>query len=138
MIKENGIVQALTWVKQFLLSSISIRKKHFQICLNGILNRTGKVKDENKFLVELIKNNEVIGMATNINYLLVDGDSEESKYIYVHPFSTPTILVKMKNIPCLILVNPNLDYNNSMLHRIEYNKYVELLNDMKSLKGISG
>lgn len=142
MIKEGGIVSALTWVLTMLKSSVSNRKKHFKIAMEGILHRdpSGKATEENTELVDFLLNDcEFVGFTPNISYIMANGSKEERESIWVHPFSVPATLFKVKGKPLLIVANANLDYNDTVLSKIEHNKYSkDLIKSLKNIRGITG
>jgi hypothetical protein len=119
-----------------MVSSVKKRLEWVKLVLNHIENfDKGKSKKEGEELIkELKKNYILIGFAPNITYVKHDGAKEDLKYQWVHPFGTPTLLYKHKKLPTLLLVNGNLDFNNSRLNKIDKNKSLEL----QSILGITG
>ena len=142
MLKEGGIVSALTWALTMLKSSARTRMKHFKIAIEGLLhrNKDGKITKENEEMVEYLLNDaEFIGFTPNISYIMPKGGKEELDNLWVHPFSVPTLLFKVKDKPLLIVANANLDYNDSVLSKIEHNKYSkQLISSLKNIRGITG
>ena len=147
MIKGNGVVQALSWAVTFVCMSAKRRAKDVQIAIRGFWNRVNYLANGgqiNPDMVECINtimdNSELVGIAPNVSYMMVKGSKEELECMWVHPFSVPTLLLKVKDAPILIMANANLDYNDSVLTKIEHNEYHEEL--MKTLKrytrGITG
>ena len=142
MIKEDGIVTALSWVRDMLTFSISARKKIRRLTLDGILKfKDGKETKEARELIEGFKNNsQFIGFATNISYIMENSKHEEElESIWVHALSQPSLLYKVKGLPVLIVTNPNIDYNNSVLNKIDGNEFnKELKKVLKNIRGING
>ena len=142
MIKEGGIVTALTWVRDLLSFPVSARKKVRRIILKGILNfKKGKPSQEaNEFIDGLKKNGQFIGFATNVSYVMEDSpNDEELNALWVHPFSEPTLLYKLKGLPVLIVTNPNIEYNDSVLNKIDNNNFnKELKKVLTNIRGING
>jgi hypothetical protein len=147
VLKKDGVVQALTWAITFLQMSVKRRMKDVETAISGYWNRINHLSEKkqiNKDMIECInaimENSELVGIAPQVSYMMVEGSKEELQSIWVHPFSVPTLLLKVKNAPMLIMVNANLDYNDSVLTKIEHNEYHDEL--MKTLKlytrGITG
>ena len=136
MERKNGIVTALSWVKNMVFSKVSHRKASREVALEGILHHVGgKPTKEMKQLVELLKSDEVelIGFIPSVSYIKENSSfKDELQAMFVHPFSSPTLLYKLKDKPVLLVVNGNLDFNNSVLCKISENKYNE---DIKNLEG---
>ena len=147
MLKSNGVVQALTWAITFLYMPAKRRAKDVEIAIKGFWNRMNRLeakKEINRDMVECIstimEKSELIGIAPNVSYMMVKGDQEELESMWVHAFSVPTLLLKVKDTPILIMANANLEFNDSVLTKIEHNEYHKEL--MKTLKrytrGITG
>lgn len=136
MEKKNGIVTALSWVKNMVFSKVSHRKESRKIALEGILHHVGgKPTKEMKELVELLSSDavEFIGFIPSVSYIKEKSSfKDELQAMFVHPFSSPTLLYKLKDSPVLLITNGNLDFNNSVLCKISENKYNE---DIKNLEG---
>lgn len=142
MIKENGIITALSWVKDLLLFSPSRRKKMRKLALESLKKfKQGKESDEGIELVRgLEEEAEFIGFVPNVSYVKeMAKDAEDLSSIFVHPFGSPTLLYKVKGKPILLLTNANLEYNKSKLEEIPHNKYQKkLMNVVKNTLGITG
>lgn len=142
MIKNDNVIAALTWVKQLITFPVSERKKLRKICLNGIkLFKKGKESDEGREAARFLKEDcEFIGYAVNISYVMENSKHEdELGCLWVHPFSGPTLLYKVKNAPMLVLSNENLNFNKSNLQYIEMNKYnKKLMSVLNNSRGIQG
>lgn len=142
MIKKDGIVESLSWVELLINLPSSTRKGIRKICLKGIkLFKRGEVSDQGDECVRFLKEDcKFIGYAVNICYVMESGSNkQEENSLWVHPFSVPTPLYKVKGSPLLVVGNENLEYNNSVLSKIPANKYnKELLNFIKGTKGIQG
>lgn len=147
MLKSHGVVQALTWAVTFLYMSVKRRSADVKTAIRGFWNRIERLtaeKEINQDMLECINtimdNSELVGIAPNVSYMMVKGDKEEMESMWVHAFSVPTLLLKVKGTPMLVMVNANLEYNDSVLTKIKHNEYHEEL--MKTLKrytrGITG
>lgn len=142
MIKSDGIVTALSWVKQIIKMPVRERKKLRKLCLKGIkLFKKGKESAEGDEVERFLKDDcEFIGFAVNISYVMENSKhDDELEALYVHPFSGPTLLYKVKNTPMLVVANENLNYNKSSLQNIEMNKYnKKLMSILRNSRGIQG
>jgi hypothetical protein len=142
MIKTDGIVTALSWVKQIITLPVKERKKLRKICLKGIkLFKKGKESSEGEEIERFLKEDcDFIGFAVNISYVMENSKyDDELSALYVHPFSAPTLLYKVKNAPMLVVSNENLNYNKSSLQNIEMNKYnKKLMSILRNSRGIQG
>jgi hypothetical protein len=142
MIKEDGIVTALSWVKDLLNFPVSARKKVRKMVLDGIKNfKKGKPSKEAEEFLELLKQEgQLVGFATNITYVMESAKyDDELESIWVHPLSEPSLLYKIKDMPILIVTNPNIEYNDSVLNKIEQNKYNKVLRKVVSnSRGLNG
>lgn len=142
MIKSDGIITALTWVKQLISVPITERKKLRKLCLKGIkLFKKGKATSDGEEAERFLREDcEFIGFAVNISYIMESSKhKDELGCLWVHPFSGPTLLYKVKNAPMLVVSNANLNYNKSSLENIDMNKYnKKLMSVLKNSKGIQG
>ena len=79
---------------------------------------------------------ELIGFVPDVTYIRAKSrDPEDLEVLWNHKFSIPTLLFHMKDSPFLLLVNPNVAYNDSKLLEIEENN--DLI-EIRDLKGIIG
>lgn len=142
MIKQNGIVSGLSWVLDLLQFPVPARRKVKKIALSGIrLFKKGKKSSEGEHVHQFLTEDcEFIGFALNMSYVMENSKyKDELNNVWVHPFSTPTLLYKVKGLPMLVVSNENLDYNNSALSMIESNKFNdELMRVLKNSRGIQG
>lgn len=100
--------------------------------------KKGKPSPEGEEYQKLLQSNkvELIGFVPNITYIRVNSsDKEDLEVLWDHRFSAPTLLFHLKDSPIMLLVNPNVDYNNSRLLEIGENS--DLI-EIRDLKGIIG
>ncbi|NDG27231.1 MAG: hypothetical protein EB120_08665 [Proteobacteria bacterium] len=100
--------------------------------------KKGKPTKEGQEFRDLIKSDkvELIGFVPNISYIRASSrDEDDLTVIWDHKFSAPTLLYYLKDSPIMLVVNPNMSYNNSKLVEIEENS--ELI-EIRDLKGIIG
>jgi len=142
MIRESGIVTALSWVSTMLGMTRANRKKVRKLVLDGILKfKGGKISKEGRQFVDYIQQEgEFVGFATNMTYIMENSKyDDEQESIWVHPLSEPSLLYKIKDMPILIVTNPNIEYNSSVLEKIEQNKFnKELMKIVKNSRGLNG
>jgi hypothetical protein len=133
----SEVITALTWAYQLTKSKIPDRKKVRHLVMNGIKNfKLGKPSKAGDDLVKSLKKDfEFIGFSPNIMYIKEDGPKKHTEVQWVHPFSVPTLLFKNKKLPYLVLVNPNLDFNDSRLRKIDQNLSLE---ELQGVLGITG
>jgi hypothetical protein len=100
--------------------------------------KKGMVSNEGIEAHKLItsKKVELVGFVPNISYIrATSSDPEDLDVIWDHRFSGPVLLYQLKDSPIMLLVNPNVAYNDSRLLEIDENS--ELL-EIRNLKGIIG
>ena len=103
-----------------------------------LLFKKGVPSKEGKEFQKLLRSNKVdlIGFVPNISYLRVNSrDAEDLEVIWDHRFSGPVALYHLKDSPIMLLVNPNVAYNDSRLLEIDENS--DLI-EIRDLKGIIG
>jgi predicted secreted acid phosphatase len=142
VIKDSGIVSGLSWVADILGFSVTNRKKVRRLVLEGILNfKRGKPsKEATDFVNYLKQEGQFVGFATNMTYVMENSKyADELESIWIHPLSEPSLLYKIKDMPILIVTNPNIEYNDSVLNKIEENKYNKILQKViKNSRGLNG
>jgi len=117
--------------------------KQRSIVLEAVLKavrifKKGKSSPEGVKYEKLLRSNKVdlIGFVPNITYIRVNSrDQEDLEVLWDHKFSGPTVLYHLKDSPFLILVNPNVAYNDSRLLEIDENSDLAAI---RNLKGIIG
>lgn len=100
--------------------------------------KKGKTSKEGEYFYNLITSDEVelVGFAPNITYIRANSsDKSDLEVLWDHRFSVPTLLFHLKDSPVMLLVNPNVNYNDSRLMEIEENS--DLI-EIRDLKGIIG
>jgi hypothetical protein len=100
--------------------------------------KKGKSSPEGEQFFKLITSNKVdlVGFVPSIVYIRVNSkDPEDLDVLWEHRFSAPTVLYQLKDSPIMLLVNPNVAYNNSKLLEIDENS--DLI-EIRDLKGIIG
>lgn len=142
MIKDGGVISGLSWVRDLLSFSVPHRKKVRRLIMDGILNfKKGKPSKEGTDFINYLKQEgQFVGFATNMTYVMENSKyDDELESIWVHPLSEPSLLYKIKDMPILIVTNPNIEYNDSVLNKIEQNKYNKLLHKViKNSRGLNG
>lgn len=100
--------------------------------------KKGKISEEGENFFKLINSDkvELVGFTPNITYIRANSkDKSDLDVIWDHRFSAPTLLFHLKDSPIMLLVNPNVNYNDSRLMEIDENSD---LMEIRDLKGIIG
>jgi len=100
--------------------------------------KKGELTKEGQGFYKLLKSSNVqlIGFVPDVTYIRAQSrDPEDLEVLWNHKFSVPTLLYHMKDSPFLLLVNPNVAYNDSKLLEIKEN--ADLI-EIRDLKGIIG
>jgi hypothetical protein len=129
----------LKWVKIIFLGNGRDRLKVVDDVISSVkLYKKGEVSEDGKKYHNLVssKHVELIGFTPNITYIRANSNDENDlDVLWDHRFSGPTLLFHLKDSPIMLLVNPNMTYNDSRLLEIEENSN---LVEIKDLKGIIG
>lgn len=140
----------LTWGTTVLNSDESVRKELISQVYDGIAHfKQGKASKEGEELVKHFKSDfHVVGISPAITYLMPKERGEGSlETFWEHPFSIPTVLLKHKKLPFLVLANGNLDYDDSRLIKMAKEGTVEVdevlegvyvFEKMDKIQGITG
>jgi hypothetical protein len=82
---------------------------------------------EARYLSDILQDSntwEIVGFAVNSQYIRLDHDNDEMlKYIFVHPWGTPPLVLAHKRLPIFVTVGPGLRWNDSILREISANGY---------------
>lgn len=132
------VVQSLAWVETMLGTPEATRLKWVATILRGIeTNAAAHVfpdaqgkgsakalkesKESLKALVKMIKSEEfeIMGFAPNVQYLRVKGPKSYLDSWWVHPFSSPTLVVKHRFLPAILLVGPSLQKDRSSIYEVD-------------------
>lgn len=123
--EEELVEHMLSWCDTVAKSSPNFRKKLVSKLLKGISEMDEELADElqsSRF--------QLIGICPNVSYYRIKGENMDAQF--VHPFGSPSLLYYMKDSPALIITNPSLRYNSSVLDEIKLNDYQDLV------EGITG
>lgn len=124
------------WANIFFCGTAKQRQAVVRAVIQAVgIFQKGVSSAKGKEAVELLTSNkvELIGVVPNINYMRVQSRCEEDlEVLWDHRFSVPTLLYRIKDSPFLLLVNPNVEYNESKLLEIDANA------DLKELRDIAG
>ena len=132
-------MDGLKWVDSVLAAPKSRRKKLSDSILNGLnffkarwsthKNPKDKVllskNKEAEKLANWLKSSDfqVVGFSPNIMYVKEDGPKSDLDVLWNHEFAIPALLLKHKDLPFLILTNPALRFNDSIIKEIDANQY---------------
>jgi len=79
---------------------------------------------------------ELVGFVPNISYIrATSSDPADLDVIWDHRFSGPVLLFQLKDSPIMLLVNPNVAYNDSRLLEIDENSDLVEIRDLKGIIG---
>lgn len=117
------VAQALSWVDTMLVTPQHERELWVEQIADGLKGNAAsftypnvdpkaikKTADDLAALVKTIfsKDFEIIGFVPNINYIRVHGSKSFLNAWWVHPFSSPTLAVKHKKLPVIMLVGASI------------------------------
>lgn len=108
----------LSWAVTILNSDERTRKILVKQVFESVAHyKQGELSPEGEELVADLKANyKVIGFTPSVTYLMNEERGEDSlNSFWEHPFSMPTLLLKHKTLPILVLTNGNIDFNDSRL-----------------------
>jgi hypothetical protein len=115
------------------------RMKIVQSVIDGVrIFKKGVPTKEGKEFADLLESDKVdlIGFVPDVTYIRATSrDPSDLEVLWNHKFSIPTLLYHLKGTPFLLLVNPNVAYNDSKLLEIKEN--ADLI-EIRDLKGIIG
>jgi hypothetical protein len=100
--------------------------------------KKGKVSKEGLEAHKLVTSDkvELIGFVPNISYIRAkSSDLSDLDVIWDHRFSGPVLLFQLKDSPIMLLVNPNVAYNDSRLLEIDENSDLVEIRDLKGIIG---
>jgi len=100
--------------------------------------KKGKPTKEGAEYQKLLMSNKVdlVGFVPNITYIRVNSPQKDDlEVLWDHRFSAPTLLYHLKDSPIMLLVNPNVAYNNSRLLEIDENSDLVEIRDLKGIIG---
>jgi hypothetical protein len=133
-----GVKSIPSWTKVLKNSTISDRKVAKNIAENAILKyNRGKVTQKGKELISFLDGNcEFLGFIPHVAYIKDQAKVKtELKSVWVHPFAQRTLLYKIKDSPCFVIVNSSIEFNDSALAKIEENCNIDDLNDIAGITG---
>jgi hypothetical protein len=116
---------SVPWFDQFLKLSDSKRRQ--------IIDRLkGQIKAKKPEAYNFIKNTDakLVGVMPQVSYALRDSKENDGDITWVHGFSMCTLLFWCEKGGFGFFINPNLDYNDTVLNKVEGNR-------KQSLKGFT-
>lgn len=140
----DGPMERLSWVKTMGASSSERKKEWIVKILESIISyredrsltykgkalKNNPTKKELVYLSDALQNKnewQMIGFSTNLQYVRVDHDEDEFlRYVYVHPWGTPPLLVKHTRLPLYGIAGAGIRWNDSVLREIKDNKMVDI------------
>jgi hypothetical protein len=130
----------IAWADYMLQISAKYRLKVMGAFYTAVRTfKNGETPTKEGIAIEkLLRSNkvDVIGFVQNVNYIRINSSHKEDlDVIWDHKFSVPSVLFQLKGTPIMLLVNPNVAYNDSRLLEIDENAELE---EIRNLKGIIG
>lgn len=129
------IQNVLSWSPMLTELSPKEREKLTDMIVTSIENfKQGETSKEGREAVKFLTEDCIyIGFTSQIQYVMEKSRGQGSlDYIWEHPFSIPSLLMKHKKYPILIIANGNLDFDDGRMQKSKYNK------DEEPFNGISG
>ena len=122
----------LPWVALMTKVPKSERLRWVRLVLDGIRSYRSKSEQKSTWLSDVLASGEfeTVGFAANVSYVKLDGNATEMSALYVHPWGTPTLLLKHKRLPVTIMASPSMRYDDSLL--------AEAGNKTPGVKGFTG
>lgn len=133
------VPQALKWVKTMLDTPQKEREGWVKMILSGIRSnpasyisptdkgdlkeKISRASKELNNLVDYITSTDfdIMGFAPNVSYIRVTGSKSYLDALWIHPFSSPTLVVKHKTLPVIMLVGASLQKDKSTIYEIPPN-----------------
>jgi len=121
---QTPVKKRKEWVKNIIenLSKPELYQKNPQKSAKEMQNVAELLNDRSKF--------ELVGFSANLNYVKHDkrsGDVDEDlECIFVHPWGSPKLLFKHKDLPVIIIVGEDLRLDESVLDDSGKNPKLEL------------
>jgi|688.fasta_scaffold1230400_1 hypothetical protein len=131
---SGKVKEYLGWVKTMLSTPVKRRWEWVETIVAGIRSyrpEKAKASDSHttRYLSDALMDDgtwEILGFATNISYVRVDApDKDMLKYIWVHPWGTPALLLKHRRLPVVIMAGPGIRWDDTILREITENGYVD-------------
>lgn len=123
------IPQVLSWPEVVSRASKGEKEKLKDMIVEGIRDHRSKSnpkekknfapsRKETRWLSDLVSDGrefEVVGFAANAPYINIDKDYGDTQPIWVHPWGVPTLLLKLKGNPAMMMVGPAIRLNENFL-----------------------
>ena len=117
----------LAWVTTMLHAPVKKRWEWVELIFAGF--RTYRKSKEGIYLSDILQDKdtwEILGFCPNIQYVRVDHKDEEMlKYIFVHPWGTPPLLLRHKRLDIAVIAGPGMRWNDTILREIKDNKIID-------------
>jgi len=116
--KDFDIRQVLSWTNVVSRMTSKQKSKLASLLIDGIGTQKKTKKPEEVWLSDFIEGEKefrVIGFAANAPYINVDRAFGDTKPIWVHPWGIPSLLLKHKTLPVIMMVSPAIRLNENLL-----------------------
>ena len=146
MKSQNGVPIMLSWAEELLNNTKKLKLSIISDVLKNIrdfkffmgLRKKGESRSEDEevlFNLLTSKDMKLMGFVPNFTYI----SANEKKSMYIHAFGTYTLAFAHKKLPIIILTNPTLLVDDSILRLVKNEK--NILKELKvtdgSVKGIT-
>jgi hypothetical protein len=129
----------LKWVDYFMYGSAKERIRTVKSIIEAVkIFDKGEITDKGLEYHKLVTSDsvELIGVVPNVSYIrATSSDPNDLEVIWDHRFSGPVLLYHVKDSPLMLLVNPNVSYNDSKLLEIDENSDLVEIRDLKGIIG---
>lgn len=109
----------LSWVTLMTKIPVKARYEWLAQVIKGLKSYRGKSDKRRQWLSDMIMDSgefETVGFAANTSYVKIDGNAKELNCMFVHPWGSPTLLLKHKRLPLCVLVSASMRYDETILN----------------------
>jgi hypothetical protein len=116
------VKEYLSWVHTIIHTDEETRWGWVELIMRGFRSyrngKQGKYVRDKEYLSDALSDPsrfQLVGFAPNIQYVKVEGTEDQLKGVYIHPFGTPQLLYKHRDLPMLIIAGPGIRLDDSIL-----------------------
>ncbi len=138
---KTKVLELLSWAKKMMGYDASTRVNFAEDVLESLKKYSedgegGKNSSKGKALYEWLTDQsqfEKVGFIPNVMYIKINAkDKKDLKYLWVHPFGSETLLFMHKKLPIMVIANPMIRFNKTVLSEMKISK------QESQILGISG
>lgn len=127
----GSVRDSLSWFKVFLGCTKEERRTFAELVLDGLRYYRQYNKKDQEWLSDVLEDESrftLWGVAPNIEYGLIEGgDAEMMEARFVHAWGIPTLVYKHNKLPIIILMNPAMRLNETVLNEVSNPKQDDLM-----------